>query len=158
MIEIKFLYRVELGCLFAPAMYYNGNMTRGPAVELNIVSDFTLELSLAQLNLMTRLVAEIKYILSFSWVYIQWKFSKSVNHFKNKMLDYCLFSLLLYSAQKFQNHINIVELLTVSKRERPCVRSHVQHRALNLYLKNILTRNLKVSNNKIIKEQKAINT
>ncbi|KAJ8737284.1 hypothetical protein PYW07_000555 [Mythimna separata] len=46
------LYPMELSCIFAPPLYANGALTCGPAIEINLVSDCSLDFSIAQLVLL----------------------------------------------------------------------------------------------------------
>ncbi|KAH9643537.1 hypothetical protein HF086_016744 [Spodoptera exigua] len=55
---IPILHSVELCCVLAPAMYIGGVLACGPAIELNLVSDCSIELSVEQLVLFKNLHQE----------------------------------------------------------------------------------------------------
>ncbi|CAH0578321.1 unnamed protein product [Chrysodeixis includens] len=54
------LHTVDICCVLAPALYTGLTLTCGPAVELNLVSDCAIELSLAHLVLIKHMQAEFE--------------------------------------------------------------------------------------------------
>ncbi|KAF9800732.1 hypothetical protein SFRURICE_015386 [Spodoptera frugiperda] len=55
---VPILHSVELSCVLAPAMYIGGMLACGPAVELNLVSDCSIEISVDQVVLFKNLHQE----------------------------------------------------------------------------------------------------
>ncbi|KAJ0183610.1 hypothetical protein K1T71_000033 [Dendrolimus kikuchii] len=53
------LHSVDIGCVLAPALYLGGALASGPAVELNLLSDCAIELSIEHLDLLRRLMGDI---------------------------------------------------------------------------------------------------
>ncbi|XP_022832298.1 uncharacterized protein LOC111360569 [Spodoptera litura] len=62
--KVPILHSVELCCVLAPAMYVGGLLACGPAVELNLVSDCSIEISVDQLVLLKNLQQE--FVFDFS--------------------------------------------------------------------------------------------
>ncbi|KAM3969019.1 vacuolar protein sorting 13B [Aphomia sociella] len=60
------LHSVDVGCVLAPALYSSGVLSCGPAVELNLLSDCSLELSIEQLALVHRIVGDMRRALNES--------------------------------------------------------------------------------------------
>ncbi|XP_063634454.1 uncharacterized protein LOC134805094 [Cydia splendana] len=52
------LHHVDISCILAPALFVNGTLSCGPAVELNLASDCAFEISLEQLKLVQCLLSE----------------------------------------------------------------------------------------------------
>ncbi|XP_037868646.1 uncharacterized protein LOC101746464 isoform X2 [Bombyx mori] len=54
------LHALDIGCVLAPALYNSGTLVCGPAVEVNLVSDCAIELSVDQLDLLRRVIEDIR--------------------------------------------------------------------------------------------------
>lgn len=52
-------FSLDIGCVVAPTLYIDGVLVCGPSVEMNLLSDCTVELSLAHLVLLRRLMADM---------------------------------------------------------------------------------------------------
>ncbi|XP_075990406.1 vacuolar protein sorting 13B isoform X2 [Anticarsia gemmatalis] len=53
------LHSVHIGCVLAPALYMGGVLSCGPALEVNLVSDCAIELSVSQLALWNRILTDM---------------------------------------------------------------------------------------------------
>lgn len=50
---------MDIGSVLAPPLYVGGALSCGPAVELNLVSDCAIELSLDQIVLAKRIMGDV---------------------------------------------------------------------------------------------------
>ncbi|XP_028176967.1 uncharacterized protein LOC114364842 [Ostrinia furnacalis] len=57
------LHPVDIGCVLAPAVFVTGALASGPAVELNLVSDCALDVSVQQLALLQRVLGDVTHAL-----------------------------------------------------------------------------------------------
>ncbi|KAG6459378.1 hypothetical protein O3G_MSEX011352 [Manduca sexta] len=53
------LHSMDIGCVLAPALYVGGVLACGPALELNLMSDCAIELSVEQLDLVRRVTQDM---------------------------------------------------------------------------------------------------
>ncbi|XP_059059916.1 intermembrane lipid transfer protein VPS13B [Achroia grisella] len=58
------LHAVDIGCVLAPAVYSSGVLTCGPAIELNLLTDCSVELSVGQLKLLHTVAVDITAALN----------------------------------------------------------------------------------------------
>ena len=54
---------MDVGCILAPAIYSCGAIASGPAVELNLLSDCSVELAVERLQLIETLASSILCIV-----------------------------------------------------------------------------------------------
>ncbi|CAH2103447.1 unnamed protein product [Euphydryas editha] len=56
------LHSVDVGCIVAPAMYSGGAMISGPAIELNLLSDCSVELGVERIELLQTLIQKVLHV------------------------------------------------------------------------------------------------
>ncbi|CAH0716660.1 unnamed protein product, partial [Brenthis ino] len=59
------LHPVDVGCILAPAIYSCGAVASGPAIELNLLSDCSLELAVERLQLVQSLTSSLLYVFRY---------------------------------------------------------------------------------------------
>lgn len=59
---------MDISCILAPALYINGMLTCGPAVELNLLSDCALEISIDQVVMAQKVMLNLSEGYKERWV------------------------------------------------------------------------------------------